>query len=279
MIEHSGIVRLDSKTCNHPGYQKLLLSERQTMSDSRLSSVTGGSTIDHNSKITKLIVDPHEADSFVIDLLALQADSPYAHKPNKDGAQDLRRLEQVERSKVISKNLRRFATTAVQEAPPTLGTVAASIDGGNHAHVGALLPEVHVTPPMVKVYFDMPGLATLNYKYHGATVVPGYLVLTTDMRYSGPGEFYPFTSKLALRDPDSYIGVMVEGIESLFLIKPPTLQHKFGPYEHCLVPILQEKALPPELKQGIVEEKGLDTSPKVEKVDREIGMFKFDGVL
>lgn len=232
------------------------------MSDSRLAPVTGGSTIDHNRRVTKMIVDPHESDSFVIDLNTIKPTAnPF--KVKDDGSQDLRKLAQVERSKMISDNLRRFSTAAAVSTPPSLGTVSSTIDGYNHVHPAAQLPETSVTPPMVRVYFDMPSLATLNYKYHGATIVPGYLVLTTDMRYSGPGEFYPFTSKLA-NEADAYIGVMVEGIDSLFIVKPPILQHKFGPYEHCLVPISQEKPMPPELIKEIVEDKPVETSPQTE---------------
>lgn len=232
------------------------------MADSRLSPVTGGSTIDHTRKVTTLIVDPHESDSFVIDLSTMKPDTPH-YTGDAGKVQDLRKLKQEERSKVIASNLKRFAMSTAANTPPSLGTVSATLDGGNHVHPSASLPESSVTPPTVRVYFDMPGLATLNYKYHGAAVIPGYLVLTTDLRYAGPGEFYPFTSKMA-READSYIGVMVEGIESLFLIKPPTLQHKFGPYEHCLVPILQEKGLPPELKQGLTEDKPVETSPQTD---------------
>lgn len=208
------------------------------MADSRLAPVTGGSTIDHNRKTTKIIVDPHETDSFVIDLTTMQHNQSFEVKGN--GTSDLRKLEQKERSKMIANSLRRFAKSTTDDTPPSLGTVSGTVDGGNHVHPAAQLPESSVTPPGVRVYFDMPGLATLNYRYHGAAVIPGYLVLTTDMRYSGPGEFYPFTSKLAI-ETDARIGVMVDGIDSLFLIKPPTIQHKFGPYEHCLVPIVQEK--------------------------------------
>lgn len=233
------------------------------MADTRLASVTGGSTIDHNRKTTKIIVDPHETDSFVIDLTAMKA-TPLFQAKEDGNVTTLRNLEQGERSKMISNSLRRFAKVTPDNAPPSLGTVSGTVDGGNHIHPAALLPGSSVTPPLVRVYFDMPGLGTLNYRYHGAAVIPGFLVLTTDMRYAGPGEFYPFTSKLAI-ETDARIGVMVDGIDSLFLIKPPTVQHKFGPYEHCLVSIVQEKDLPPELKAGLVQEKSeeeVETSPQ-----------------
>lgn len=248
------------------GYSRVKLRKDSLMSDSRLAPVTGGSTIDHSRAVTKMIVDPHESDSFVIDLNTIKPTAnPY--KVKDDNSQDLRKLAQAERSKMISDNLRRFSTTASATTPPSLGTVASTIDGANHVHPAAQLPEASVTPPMVRVYFDMPSLATLNYKYHGATITPGYLVLTTDMRYAGPGEFYPFTSKLA-NEADAYIGVMVEGIDSLFIVKPPILQHKFGPYEHCLVPISQEKSMPAELIQELVEDKPVETSPQKEYDDR-----------
>ena len=247
----------------------------KAMADSRLAPVTGGSTIDHTRNVTKLIVDPHESDSFVIDLNTMRPDPAYAPvEPGK--IQELRNLKQEERSKVISNNLRRYAATA-SNAPPSLGTVSPNLDGGNHIHPTAALPESSVTPPTVRVYFDMPGLATLNYKYHGATVIPGYLVLTTDMRYSGPGEFYPFTSKIA-GESDPYIGVMVEGMESIFLIKPPTMQHKFGPYEHCLVPILNEKVLPPELKEGLTADKPVETSPQTDYDKKDVEAAASTGI-
>lgn len=250
------------------------------MADSRLAPVTGGSTIDHTRNVTKLIVDPHESDSFVIDLNTMKPNTTeYTSEPGK--IQELRNLKQEERSKVIANNLRKYAVNAAN-TPPSLGTVSTTLDGGNHIHPTAALPESSVTPPTVRVYFDMPGLATLNYKYHGATVIPGFLVLTTDMRYSGPGEFYPFTSKIA-GESDPYIGVMVEGMESIFLIKPPTMQHKFGPYEHCLVPILNEKVLPPELKEGLTRDKPVETSPQEEydetDVEAEASTGIEDGVL
>jgi hypothetical protein len=249
------------------------------MADYGLAPVTGGSTIDHSRKVTKIVVDPHEHDSFVIDLEAVKAASQ-AHSPRRENIEELRKLEKVERSKMIANNLRRFSSTAVSDVPPSLGTVASTLDGGNHLHPSAQLPESAVTPPQVRVYFDMPGLATLNYKYHGASVIPGYLVLTTDLRYSGSGEFYPFTSRLA-KESDSFIGAMVDGIDSLFLLKPPTVQHKFGPYEHCLVPIAQEKPMPQELKKDIDDDKGLETSPQTDYDGQNtaVSEYKDDGVL
>ena len=226
-----------------------------------LQSITSGSNIDHSRKVTKIVVDPHELDSFTIDLSAMQkAANPYSVKHDK--SQELRQLNETDRSKVIANNLRQFSITqSTNAAPPNIGTVAHTIDGGNHVHPAAAIPDSAVTPPSVRVYFDMPGLATLNYKYHGVNVVPGFLVLTTDLRYAGSGEFYPFTSRLA-NESASYIGVMVEGINSLFLIKPPVIHHKFGPYEHCLVPISQEKELPEEIKQSVDEDKEVETSPQ-----------------
>ena len=159
-----------------------------SMADYNLPSITGGSTVDPNMKITKIVVDPHEVDSFVIDLNSIRA-SAQNLKPKKETVNELRKLEKGERSKMISDNLRKFSASS--DVPPSLGTVAQTLDGGNHLHPAAQLPESAVTPPQVRVYFDMPGLATLNYKYHGASVISGYLVLTTDLRYSGSGEFYP----------------------------------------------------------------------------------------
>lgn len=248
------------------------------MADYGLAPVTGGSTIDHSRKVTKIVVDPHEHDSFVIDLESVRS-AAQPHRPRKENIDELRKLENVERSKMIANNLRKFSS-AVSDAPPSLGTVAATLDGGNHVHPAAQLPESSVTPPQVRVYFDMPGLATLNYRYHGASLVPGYLVLTTDLRYSGSGEFYPFTSRLA-SETESFIGAMVEGIDSLFLLKPPTIQHKFGPYEHCLVPIAQEKPMPQELKNGVEDDKAMETSPQTD-YDGQVAAppeYKDDGVL
>ena len=228
---------------------------------SGLQSVTSGSNIDPNRKTTKIVVDPHELDSFTIDLNAMKA-SANKYSLKNDTSAELRSLNETDRSKVISNNLRKLSSDKANEAPPNLGTVAATLDGANHVHPAAALPESAVTPPSVRVYFDMPGLATLNSKYHGVTVVPGYLVLTTDLRYAGSGEFYPFTSKLA-NESSAYIGVMVEGIDSLFLIRPPAITHKFGPYEHCLVPISQDKDLPEEIKKNVDEvDKEVETSPQ-----------------
>jgi hypothetical protein len=229
---------------------------------SGLRSVTDGSNIDPNKKTTKIIVDPHELDSFTIDISAMKgAGNPYAVKQDKQA--ELRALNGTDRSTLISNNLRKLSRDVTKEAPPNLGTVSATIDGGNHVNPAATLPTSAVTPPLVRVYFDMPGLATLNSKYHGVTVVPGYLVLTTDLRYAGSGEFYPFTSKLA-NESSAYIGVMVEGVDSLFLIRPPAITHKFGPYEHCLVPISQEKELPEEIKKNVDKDKEVETSPQTE---------------
>lgn len=229
--------------------------------NSGLQSITSGSNIDPNSKVTKLVVDPHEMDSFTIDLSAMSVPAGF-RTAKKASTAELRALNETDRSKVIAESLRKFsAAPSAGSPPPNLGTAVSTIDGGNHVHPAAALPESAVTPPTVRVYFDMPGLASLNYKYHGATVVPGYLVLTTDLRYSGPGEFYPFTSRLA-NETAAYIGVMVEGIDSLFLIKPPVIHHKFGPYEHCLVPISQEKELPDDIKKTTDEDKEVETSPQ-----------------
>jgi hypothetical protein len=240
-----------------------------------LASITNGSNIDSNKNITKIVVDPHELDSFTIDLNAMKSlgGNPYAVKQDK--VNELRSLSETDRSKVIAENLKKFRSDLTGSPPPNLGTVSPTLDGGNHVHPSAPLPDSAVIPPSVRVYFDMPGLATLNYKYHGVTVVPGYLVLTTDLRYAGSGEFYPFTSKLA-NESAAFIGVMVDGIDSLFLIKPPAIHHKFGPYEHCLVPISQEKDLPDEVKDNIDKDKEVEASPQsgYDYIDEEPKEFK-----
>jgi len=225
-----------------------------------LQSLTSGSNIDHNSKVTKIIVDPHELDSFTIDLNAMKtAANPYAVKQER--VSELRSMNEQDRSKAIAESLKQFRMDKSNPVPPVLGTVSQTLDGGNHVHPAAALPDSAVVPPSVRVYFDMPGLATLNYKYHGVNVIPGFLVLTTDLRYAGSGEFYPFTSKLA-NESAAYIGVMVDGMNSLFLIKPPAIHHKFGPYEHCLVPISQEKEVTEEIKNNVDRDKEVETSPQ-----------------
>ena len=245
-----------------------------------LQSITSGSNIDPSKNITKIVVDPHELDSFTIDLGAMtKGHNPYAVKADK--VSELRSLNELDRSKAIAESLKQFRTDKVNNTPPSLGTVSPTLDGGNHVHPAAALPDSAVIPPSVRVYFDMPGLATLNYKYHGVNVVPGYLVLTTDLRYAGSGEFYPFTSKLA-NESAAFIGVMVDGIDSLFLIKPPAIHHKFGPYEHCLVPISQEKEIPEEVKNNVDMDKEVETSPQTgyDYQNEEVKEFKHDsGVL
>ena len=251
------------------------------MAHSGLSPVSGGSTIDHSSQVTKIIVDPHEADSFVIDLSATGGITK-KYSVSEDNSQELRAAGREDRSKMIANSLRRFsAQSEVSAAPPALGRVSSTVDGGNHVHPSAELPDSAVIPPSVRVYFDLPGLASLNYKYHGASVVTGYLVLTTDMRYAGPGEFYPFTSNSHIAgDAPPQIGVMVDGIDRLFAIVPPVIKHKFGPYEHCILPISQERDLPKELRRKLEGSEKVEASPQAVEESTNTGLPELDeGVL
>jgi hypothetical protein len=86
----------------------------------------------------------------------------------------------------------------------------------------------------------------MSFRYHAVKRVPGFLVFVTDARYAGGADFHPYTSRLG-GGSDQPMGAYVENGKKLYLLKPGSVVFRHEPFEFCLVPIAEERALPPNM--------------------------------
>lgn len=186
-------------------------------------------------KITKVIVDPGYEGSTSIDLDKRAAGAEKA-PPN------VRHLKPSEREQVLAKMREVQAGT-----PRAVGRAVDTVDGGAHNHQAAVMPSNVVAPPQVRVHFDIPGYASMSFRYHAVKRVPGYLVFVTDTRYAGGADFHPYMSKMGGQGGDNPMGAYVENGKKLYLLKPGSIMFKHDPFEFCLVPIAEERPLPSEV--------------------------------
>lgn len=186
-----------------------------------------------DKKITKVIVDPGYEGSTSIDLEKRAAGAEKA-PPN------VRHLKPGERERVLAR------LRETQAAAPRVGQATDTVDGGAHGHQAAAMPSNAVAPPQVRVHFDIPGYASMSFRYHAVKRVPGYLVFVTDTRYAGGADFHPYTSRLG-GGGDKPMGAFVENGRKLYLLQPGSILFKHDPFEFCLVPIAEERQLPPEM--------------------------------
>jgi len=189
-----------------------------------------------DKKITKVVVDPGYDNCTSIDLEKRAAGGQKA-PPN------VRHLDPEERKRVLA-GLRQQQAQAA--APVRVGSPADTVDGGAHNHPAATLAQNVVAPPQVRVHFDIPGYASMSFRYHAVKRVPGFLVFVTDTRYAGGADFHPYTSRLATGG-DQPMGAYVENGKKLYLLKPGSIVFRHEPFEFCLVPIAEERPLPPEM--------------------------------
>jgi hypothetical protein len=183
-------------------------------------------------KITKVIVDPGYEGSTSIDLEKRAAGAEKA-PPN------VRHLDPRERDRVLAR-LREAQAPAAR----SVGQAVDTVDGGAHSHQAAVAPSNVVAPPQVRVHFDIPGYASMSFRYHAVKRVPGYLVFVTDTRHAGGADFHPYTSKMGGQGGDKPMGAYVENGKKLYLLQPGSILFRHDPFEFCLVPIAEERPLP-----------------------------------
>lgn len=183
-------------------------------------------------QITKVIVDPGYDGSFTLDLEKRAAGALKA-------APNMRHLDPAHRGKILAELKAMNEGTARR-----VGQAVATVDGAAHNHPEAEAPSNVLAPPKVRVFFDIPGYASMSFRYHAIKRVPGYLVFITDTRYAGGADFHPFTSKMGGQGGDNPMGAYVENGKKLYLLKPPAILFKHETLEFCLVPIAEERVLP-----------------------------------
>lgn len=201
------------------------------------------STIDHSQKIATMVVDPGYDGSFTVDLEKMKQNA--VKVPPRDSKSGL------SRDAALTQALRSMA--ADTQAAPRVGRATPTLDGGNHDHHAAQLPANVVAPPQTRVHFDIPGYASMAFKYHSVKRVDGYLVFVTDRRFAGTADFYPYTQKMAA-ETGKPMGAYVEGGKKMYMLKPSSIVFHHEPFEFCLVPVHEERPLPPELAAEFAQE-------------------------
>ena len=212
-----------------------------------------------NKPIYEIVVDPdraHLGESFVIDMRKIT--------PNKPKENNLNEMEK----NAIADNLMRFAssTSTRQNAatPKKVGRAIPNIQDVDYSHPANPVPST-VAPPQVKVFFDMPGLGSISFKYHKVLTLRNQVVFVTDKRFGGSAEFYPYCN-MRSGEQKKPVGVYVEGEKNLLLLDPSIkgfpIKFDCEPYEICIVPIAGAKALDSAMMQelGIVNLENGETS-------------------
>ena len=138
----------------------------------------------------------------------------------------------------------------------------------NHAHSANLVPSDSVGPPGIKVFFDMPGLGSISFKYHKVLTLKEQIVFITDTRFGGPAEFYPYCS-MRVNEPKKPVGVYIEGEDKLFLLDPSVsgfpIKFECAPFELCIVPLGSSKPL----NSAMIKELGIVKSSEEGKTNGE----------
>lgn len=191
-----------------------------------------------DKKITKMIIDPGYEGSTSVDLEKRAAGAEKA-PPN------VRHLKPADRERVLA----RAREARAGELRP-VGQAVDTVDGGAHGHQAAVMPSNVVAPPQVRVHFDIPGYASMSFRYHAVKRVPGYLVFVTDTRHAGGADFHPYASKMGGQGGDNPMGAYVENGKKLYLLKPGSILFRHDPFEFCLAPIAEERELPADAGGG-----------------------------
>jgi hypothetical protein len=216
-----------------------------------------------NKQIYEIIVDPdraHLGESFVIDMRKLSGnyaptESPVdASSQRNNIAENLMRMAAVDRA---SENTS-VKQSDVQEAPK-VGRVISNIQGIDHSHPANPLPTSNLTPPNVKVTFDMSGIGSIAFRYHKVINTKTQIIFVTDKRHSGGAEFYPYCN-MRVDEAKKPIGVYVDGEKRVFLLDPsvPGFPIRFDcdPYEFCVIPVADAK----NLNSAMIKELGIVNS-------------------
>jgi len=225
-----------------------------------VSSMTQ-STTRSNKQIYEMVVDPdraHLGESFVIDMRKMGS----AVGGKEKAVDDIQKASVVE-------NLLRFSASGpvMANSPKKVGRAIPNIQDIDHSHPANPIP-ASVSPPQVKVFFDMPGLGSISFKYHKVLTLRDQIVFVTDKRFGGSAEFYPYCN-MRSGEHKKPVGVYVEGDKNLYLLDPSIkgfpIKFDCDPYELCIVPLAGAKPL----DSAMMKELGIVNSAKGESSDGE----------
>ena len=220
------------------------------------------STVFSNKPIYEIIVDPdraHLGESFVINMQNNGSRRQFTES----------RVDAAERNN-IALNLMRMSNKppSSKEDPHKVGRAIVDINEINHAHSANLVPSDSVGPPGIKVFFDMPGLGSISFKYHKVLTLKEQIVFITDTRFGGPAEFYPYCS-MRVNEPKKPVGVYIEGEDKLFLLDPSVsgfpIKFECAPFVLCIVPLGSSKPL----NSAMIKELGIVKSSEEGKTNGE----------
>ncbi len=218
--------------------------------------------VNPDKKIYEIVVDPdraHLGESFVINL----------NKPEEEEGAGRAMVNDGQKSTIIEHLMRQSGSAKkLSSVPKKVGSAIPDISGINHAHPANPVPVAAVEPPKVKVFFDMPGLGSIAFRYHKVIVLNEQIVFMTDKRFGGNAEFYPYCN-VKSGEEKKPVGVYVEGDNRLFLLDPTVqgfpIRFDCDPYEFCLVPLGGSKAL----NSAMMEEVGIVNSSDKGKTNGE----------
>lgn len=224
-----------------------------------VSSATQPTTL-ADKKIYEIVVDPdraHLGESFVIDMRKLGS----ALGPKE------RAVDEKQKAAVVE-NLMKFSSAGPTLSPPKkVGRAIPNIQDVDHSHPANPVPAA-VSPPQVKVFFDMPGLGSISFKYHKVLTLREQVVFVTDKRFGGSAEFYPYCN-MRSGEQKKPVGVYVQGETNLLLLDPTIkgfpIKFDCDPYELCIVPIAGAKTL----DSAMMKELGIVNSAKGDSSDGE----------
>ena len=223
-------------------------------------------TVCPEKQIYEIVVDPdraHLGESFVIDMRKIHGFKGTASRTMND-----------EQRAGIANNLMKMASmegipdVSQAMAPTRVGRAIPNISEINHEHPSNPVPSTTVGPPGIKVFFDMPGLGSISFKYHKVINIKNQIIFVTDKRFGGGAEFYPYCN---LRDGSEKkpVGVYVDGSDNLVLLDPSVkgfpIKFDCDPFEFCIVPIAGAK----NLDSAMIKELGIVKSSKEEQTNGE----------
>lgn len=190
-----------------------------------------------NKPVYEIVVDPdraHLGESFVIDMRKMAS-----YKGNLE-----KHVDAAKRND-IALNLMRTASSATDEVasnPKKVGRAIPNIHDVDYSHPANDIPDKEVGPPKIKVFFDMPGLGSISFKYHKVIVLDktNQIIFVTDKRHGGSAEFYPYCNMRSTEDRKP-VGVYVEGSSKILLLDPAIkgfpIKFDCDPFELCIVPL------------------------------------------
>lgn len=224
-------------------------------------------TVCPSKPIYEVVVDPdraHLGESFVIDMRKVASSSKTRREFNVNADQ----------RNDIALNLMRMASSdaKVDQNPKKVGRVIPNIQDVDHSHPANVVPEKEVGPPKIKVFFDMPGLGSISFKYHKVITLANknQIIFVTDKRHGGSAEFYPYCNMRSSEEKKP-VGVYVEGDDKLILLDPSVkgfpIKFDCEPFEFCIIPVGGFKPL----DSAMIRELGIVNSSVGESHGKESG--------